>query len=547
MADAGLFAVLPFEQFDRVAVLLRPLRVHPQQHLGPIVGVGAAVAGVDRHDRAGRVVPAVEQRFELELFETLLRGALTSPGTSAANDSSSAAISIMAARSSLDLIASSSGVTIEVERLAFFDDGLGPLLVVPEIGGRPSGRRSLAMRVRLVSQSKRVSELEDALADGLGTIDEFFFHARQTLVRPWVATAAAARTQRHYTWVVATRPYLPVPIAALDSQYVARCAGHEWRSRFERRGPFAGGAGARRDRRLHAPWGAVAGGVRGGAGRARSRESVCDHKQGCCTASDAEDARRVADKLGIPFYALNLQAEFVQIIDYFVSEYTAGRTPNPCVQCNNWIKFGKLFDYADSVGAEFVATGHYARLETLADGSTALLRGVDAAKDQSYVLFGIRSRAVAADDVAGGQLREAGDPADGGRYGFACRRQEGQSGDLLCHARAIRRVRARRREMSTTAGELVTTDGTVVGEHEGIESFTVGQRKGLGVAFGERKFVVRIEPESRRVVVGDRDELNRRELTARGCNWLAHGVAITRARAATLLCTDSVQRAGPTG
>ena len=99
----------------------------------------------------------------------------------------------------------------------------------------------------------------------------------------------------------------------------------------------------------------------------------------------------MADKLGIPFYALNLQAEFAQIIDYFVDEYTAGRTPNPCVQCNNWIKFGKLFDYADSVGAEFVATGHYARLANdCADGSTALLRGVDAAKDQSYVLFGIR-------------------------------------------------------------------------------------------------------------------------------------------------------------
>ncbi len=115
-----------------------------------------------------------------------------------------------------------------------------------------------------------------------------------------------------------------------------------------------------------------------------------DHKQGCCTASDAEDARRVADKLGIPFYALNLQAEFVQIIDYFVAEYTAGRTPNPCVQCNNWIKFGKLFDYADSVGAEFVATGHYARLEKSADGSPSLIRGIDAGKDQSYVLFGIR-------------------------------------------------------------------------------------------------------------------------------------------------------------
>src|SRR5262245_11514780 len=91
------------------------------------------------------------------------------------------------------------------------------------------------------------------------------------------------------------------------------------------------------------------------------------HKQGCCTAADAEDARRVADKLGIPFYALNLQAEFAQIIDYFVAEYSSGRTPNPCVQCNNWIKFGKLFDYANSVGAEFVATGHYARIQQQTD------------------------------------------------------------------------------------------------------------------------------------------------------------------------------------
>src|SRR5688500_321417 len=131
---------------------------------------------------------------------------------------------------------------------------------------------------------------------------------------------------------------------------------------------------------------------RGGSGVVPlgSRHLPLHHKQGCCTAADAEDARRVADKLGIPSYALTLQAEFAQIIDYFVGEYTAGRTPNPCVQCNNWIKCGKLFGYADSVGAEFVATGHYARLETADDGRVALLRGVDATKDQSYVLFGIR-------------------------------------------------------------------------------------------------------------------------------------------------------------
>ncbi len=110
-----------------------------------------------------------------------------------------------------------------------------------------------------------------------------------------------------------------------------------------------------------------------------------DHKQGCCSASDAADARRVADRFDIPFYALDFSDSFGRIMDYFVAEYRAARTPNPCVMCNNWLKFGRLFDYADSAGAEFVATGHYARLA--ADG--ALRRGLDAAKDQSYVLFGV--------------------------------------------------------------------------------------------------------------------------------------------------------------
>src|SRR5688572_7115783 len=116
------------------------------------------------------------------------------------------------------------------------------------------------------------------------------------------------------------------------------------------------------------------------------------NKQGCCTASDAADARRVADMLGIPFYAIDFQEAFGQIIDYFVAEYSAARTPNPCVMCNNWLKFGKLFDYADSVGAEFVATGHYARLDETEGGRRALRRGLDPGKDQSYVLFGINER-----------------------------------------------------------------------------------------------------------------------------------------------------------
>jgi tRNA-uridine 2-sulfurtransferase len=244
------------------------------------------------------------------------------------------------------------------------------------------------------------------------------------------------------------------------------------------------------------------------------------HKQGCCTASDAEDARRVADKLGIPFYALNLQHEFVQIIDYFVAEYTAGRTPNPCVQCNNWIKFGKLFDYADSVGAEYVATGHYARLATGADGESSLLRGVDEGKDQSYVLFGIRRELLPRMMLPVGGFEK---PAIRGiAAGLGLRVAEKKDSQEICFVTRGRYDEfVRGRGAGGEAGELVTTDGTVVGEHEGIEGFTVGQRKGLGVALGDRKFVVRIEPETHRVVIGDRSELDCRELTARGCNWQA--------------------------
>jgi tRNA-uridine 2-sulfurtransferase len=248
-----------------------------------------------------------------------------------------------------------------------------------------------------------------------------------------------------------------------------------------------------------------------------------DHKQGCCSASDAEDARRVADKLEIPFYALNLQAEFKQIIDYFVDEYTRGRTPNPCVQCNNWIKFGKLFDYADSVGAEFVATGHYARLISSEDQNAppALLRGIDDGKDQSYVLFGIKRELLSRMLLPVGgflkpQIRElaakvglrVADKKDSQEICFVT---SGKHGEFV----------RQRQKGKSTAGEIVTTEGRVVGTHPGIERFTIGQRKGMKVAMGEPYFVVRIEPESRRVVIGRQEDLACTELTAEKCNWLA--------------------------
>ena len=248
-----------------------------------------------------------------------------------------------------------------------------------------------------------------------------------------------------------------------------------------------------------------------------------DHKQGCCTAADAEDARRVADRLALPFYALNLDRQFQQIIDYFVDEYSSGRTPNPCVQCNNWIKFGKLFDYADSVGAEFVATGHYARLASGArlNSGPALLRGIDREKDQSYVLFGIDRDLLPRMLLPVGRYRKPQIRRLAADLGLdVAAKKDSQEICFVTKGRYDQFVRAHRGQQSQTSGDLVLTDGTVVGHHDGIESFTVGQRKGLGVALGKPKFVVRIEPESHRVVLGDRDCLARRELYAARCNWL---------------------------
>ena len=247
-----------------------------------------------------------------------------------------------------------------------------------------------------------------------------------------------------------------------------------------------------------------------------------DHKQGCCSASDAEDARRVADRLDIPFYALNMQREFSRIIDYFADEYTSGRTPNPCVMCNNWLKFGKLFDYADSVGASFVATGHYARLQDDAQsGSPQLCRGQDTTKDQSYVLFGIDRRLLGRMLLPVGEFDKSEIRCIATRIGLrVADKRDSQEICFVAPGKHAQFVRGRREPAIDTSGEIVTTDGRVVGRHEGIEGFTVGQRKGLGIAMGEPYFVVRVEADSRRVVIGRRAELARRQLTARWTNWL---------------------------
>jgi tRNA-uridine 2-sulfurtransferase len=246
-----------------------------------------------------------------------------------------------------------------------------------------------------------------------------------------------------------------------------------------------------------------------------------DHKQGCCSASDAADARRVADRLDIPFYALDLQSDFRRIVDYFVDEYQHGRTPNPCVQCNNWIKFGKLFDYADAVGAEFVATGHYARMEKCddPDNPIGLFRGVDDHKDQAYVLAGIDRRYLPRMMLPIGDFHKPQIRALAAQVGL--RVADKRDSQEICFVTSGKHAEfVRQRSSSTRSGSIETMDGTVVGTHEGIEQFTIGQRKGVRVAMGEPYFVVRIEPETNRVVIGRQKDLERSWLVAEGSNWL---------------------------
>ena len=257
-----------------------------------------------------------------------------------------------------------------------------------------------------------------------------------------------------------------------------------------------------------------------------------DHKQGCCTASDAADARRVASRMNIPFYALDLQEDFRRIVDYFVDDYLEGRTPNPCVRCNQWIKFGRLFDYADGVDAEFVATGHYARKISSPGNPNLheLHRGLDSRKDQSYALFGIRPDLLARMLLPVGgfekpRIREIAENLELGVAG----KKDSQEICFVTQGHHSDFVRAREpQRAANTSGQIVTTDGEIVGQHAGYEAFTIGQRKGLGVAMGTPFFVTEINPETNQVVIGSKEQLAKPGLTANDANWLVEPSTLPR-------------------
>lgn len=230
-------------------------------------------------------------------------------------------------------------------------------------------------------------------------------------------------------------------------------------------------------------------------------------ESGCCSVGAADDARRVADVLGIPFYVLNFADRFEDtVVRDFGAEYAAGRTPNPCVRCNHWIKFDALLERARALGADILATGHYARVRE-EGGRFRLLRGVDPAKDQSYVLWMLSQEQLSGCRFPVGEMAKPETRRIAAELGL--RTAAKPDSQEICFVRAgqVGDYVAERVPGAAEPGDLVDTEGNVLGRHRGIANYTVGQRKGLGVAVGRPMFVTAVDADTNSVVVGPRAAL----------------------------------------
>lgn len=259
---------------------------------------------------------------------------------------------------------------------------------------------------------------------------------------------------------------------------------------------------------------------------------VQEENGGCCGLSAVEDARRVAECLGIRHYVMNFRAEFQKhVIDYFVREYVQGRTPNPCIACNRYVKWESLLQRSIQIGADYIATGHYARIVRLPNGRYALKNSVTAAKDQTYALYSLTQHQLShtlmpVGEYAKDEVRRLADQAGlpvahkpdsqeicfvpDGSYAAFIERETGLHGDT---------------------GNFVDREGNVLGVHKGITHYTIGQRKGLGLAMGHPVFVTEIRPETKEVVIGENEDVFRTTLRAGDLNFMSVSELDEEARA----------------
>jgi len=247
----------------------------------------------------------------------------------------------------------------------------------------------------------------------------------------------------------------------------------------------------------------------------------------CCSLTDVMDAARVARRLGIPFQVIDLRERFRElVIDDFIAEYAAGRTPNPCARCNERIKFGLLLELTASFDADLLATGHYARIEADGTGAYQLLKGLDPRKDQTYFLFGMNQQQLARTTFPVGRLEKHEVRELAARFNLpVAQKQESQE---ICFIPDNDYVRFLEEHGATPpAGEIVDSSGARLGTHDGIHRYTVGQRRGLGIAWKEPLYVTSIETDTARVVVGPREELQRTGLLAEELTWTDSAISGT--------------------
>ena len=253
-------------------------------------------------------------------------------------------------------------------------------------------------------------------------------------------------------------------------------------------------------------------------------EELCGlHGQrSCCSLESIEDARAVANRLGIPYYVLNVKDEFKrEVIDYFCSEYSRGRTPNPCIVCNNKIKFSTLLEKAKDLGADYVATGHYASLDYDAvSGRYFIKEGKDKTKDQSYVLFNLtqgqlKYMLLPLGELTKKEVRELARAKD-------LRISEKPESQEICFVlNGDYRDFIKDRLRDIAPGKIIDTEGRNLGEHRGIAFYTVGQRKGLGIAAGRPLYIIQIDAEKNSILVGEEEDVRKKELIASEISWMA--------------------------
>jgi len=243
---------------------------------------------------------------------------------------------------------------------------------------------------------------------------------------------------------------------------------------------------------------------------------------GCCGLSAVEDARRVAWSLGIPYYVMNFRKEFKEaVMDYFVDEYLHGRTPNPCIACNRFVKWEALLSRSMEIGADYIATGHYARIMKLPNGRYTIRNSVTAAKDQTYALYNLtqeqlKRTLMPVGDYTKEEIRQIAE-----RNGLAVAKKKDSMEICFIPDNDYAGFIEQAAERVPGAGNFVDRDGNILGRHRGITHYTVGQRKGLNLSMGRPVFVTEIRPETNEVVIGSGEDVFSDRLTCSKVNWMA--------------------------